>query len=174
MREIGQIAFVVLTAVFFVGCSSSEVKPPKQKLVLRKDIHTKPYELKITPIVGTRQDDEKVVMDMGKVMKIWIAPYKNNGVLVSSHDNFVVAKKPEFVIGEKVPQKNWSSMHTPINRIPFVFRNADLDKATKLGKEEIVKYNNNIYKEENNPKIAEQRVEKSNKYDKQIIDFLKK
>jgi len=173
MRKIGQIAFTILIAASFSGCSSSEAQP-KQIRPLRKDMHTKPYELKITPIVGTEQDDSKVVMDMGKVMKIWIAPYKNKDVFVSAHDNFVVAKKPEFVIGEKVPQKNWGSMHTPINRIPFVFRDADLDKATKLGKEEIVKYNNNIYKEQNNPKLAKQRINESNKYDKQIINFLKK
>jgi len=174
MRNIWQIITFILMIVLLSGCGSQEAKPPKQTIISRKDIHTKSYQLKITPIIGTRQDDAKVVMDMGKIMKIWIAPYKNKDVFVSSHDNFVVAKKPDFVVGEAVPQKNWSSMHTPINRMPFVFRDADLDRATKLGKEEIVKYNNTIYREENSPKISKQRVSESNKYDKQIIDFLNK
>lgn len=165
------ILVVSIATALLSGCAN---KPKPKIMQPRKDILTKPYRLKITPIIGTRQDDTKVIMDMGKVLKVWIAPYKNNKVFVSAHDNFVVAKKPEFVVGENIPKKNWDSMHTPTNPIPFVFRNADLDKATKLEKKEIVEFNNNIYKEENNPNVSKQRIKKSNKYDKQIINFLKK
>lgn len=128
----------------------------------------------IKPIIGTRQDDAKIVMDMGKIMKIWIAPYKNGGTLVSSHDNYVVAKEPDFVIGESVPKKNWRSMKTPTNPIPFLFRDEDLDTATQINKEEIVKFNNVVYKQENNVKTAVKRLDKSNKYDEQIKKFLNK
>jgi len=171
MRRRKIILTVSVIVALLSGCSSKEPEP--RKIKPRKDIHTKPYELKITPIIGTRQEDAKVIMDMGKIMKVWIAPYKNNGVFVSSHDNFVVAKKPDFVVGEEIPTKNWGSMHTPTNSIPFIFRDSDLDNSTKLEKEEIVKFNNNVYKEQNSPDVSKQRIQEASKYDKQIIDFLK-
>jgi len=111
-------------------------------------------------------------MDMGKIMKIWIAPYKNKGTFVSSHDNYVVAKAPDFVLGEEIPQRNWRSMKTPINKIPFQFRDADLDEAKELGSKEIVEYNNVIYQQQNNQKAAVKRMNKSNLYDEEIKRFL--
>ena len=155
------------------GCSSNKPEPTPE-LISRKDVHTKPYELKITPIIGSRQDDAKVIMDMGKIMKIWIAPYKNEGVFVSSHDNYVVAKEADFVLGETVPQKNWKAMKTPTNNIPFQFRDADLDQSSKLEEEEIVKYNNNVYEQQNSEDVAIERIEEANSYDKEIKAFLKK
>jgi len=139
----------------------------------RREIHTKPYQLKITPIVGSRQEDAKVIMNMGKVLKIWIAPYKNKGTFVSGHDNFVIAKKADFIMGESVPQRNWKSIKTPINSIPFIFRDADLDKSNTLESKEIVKYNNNVYKQENDKQVALDRLNESSIYDKEIKEFLK-
>ncbi|MFA6195371.1 MAG: hypothetical protein WC656_01850 [Sulfurimonas sp.] len=162
---------VVCMTLLSTGCSSNKPTPTSD-LVKRKDILTKPYELKITPIVGSRQNDSKVVMDMGKVMKIWIAPYKNKDTFVSAHDNFVVAKAPDFVVGETVPQSNWKSMKTPVKNIPFQFRNADLDNAEKLEEEEIVKYNNNVYEQQNDENVAKERMKEANGFDKEIKAFL--
>lgn len=163
--------FSMATIIVTTGCTSS---PKPKELSSRKDILTKPYELMITPVVGSRQDDTKVIMDMGKIMKIWIAPYKNKGTFVSSHDNYVVAKAPDFVVGEAVPQNNWRSMKTPTSKIPFIFRDADLDNSENLDKEEIVKYNNNIYKQQNNVEVAKERLQKANLYDDEIKNFLNK
>lgn len=165
------ILALIGTALLISGCSSKKenVVPNLQN---RKDILTKPYQLKITPIIGSRQDDAKVIMDMGKIMKIWIAPYKNQNTFVSSHDNYVVAKAPDFVVGENVPQQNWKAMKTPVKSMPFLFRDADLDKSDKLEKEEIVQYNNNIYKQQNDVNEAQERIEESSSYDKEIKAFL--
>mgnify|MGYP006995602073 CR=1 FL=1 len=160
-------------AVLIAGCSSSQ--PMVDSMYgNRNTIMTKPYELKIKPIIGSRQEDSKVVMDMGKIMKIWIAPYKNQGTLISSHDNYVVAQAPDFVVGENIPQKNWRSMKTPTNPIPFLFRDSDMDVKKKISEEDIVKFNNNVYAQENDVHVAKKRIEASNIYDKEIKDFLDK
>ena len=164
--------FLIGTGIIFLISGCSNAKPVASKISLRKDILTKPYQIKITPIIGTRQDDAKVIMDMGKVMKVWIAPYKNNSTFVSSHDNFVVAKKPEFVVGETVPQKNWRSMKTPVNEVPFLFRNADMDTANNLSNREVVDFNNNVYKQQNDVNVAKKRLKADSKYDQEIKNFL--
>jgi len=172
--KITNISLLLGIGIITSGCMGIGPKKPldENRIISRKDIHTKPYQLNITPIIGSRQDDTKVVMDMGKIMKIWIAPYKNKGTFVSSHDNYVVAKAPDFVLGEEIPQRNWRSMKTPINKIPFQFRDADLDEAKELGSKEIVEYNNVIYQQQNNQKAAVKRMNKSNLYDEEIKRFL--
>ena len=176
MKKTSICILIALGLVFsFQGCSTKEV--PIIKEPSKRDIHTKSYQLNITPIIGSRQNDTKVIMDMGKVMKVWIAPYKNKGTFVSSHDNYVVAKAPDFVLGETVPQKNWKSMKTPTNNIPFLFRDADLDRLdrdTPLNQEDIVNYNNNVYKQQNAKTISSERKEKLSIYDKEIKKFLNK
>ena len=168
------ITTVLFLALLFGGCTiiDSEESLVPSNNTSRKDIHTKSYQLKITPIIGSRQDDEKVIMDMGKIMKIWISPYKNNGTFVSSHDNYVVAVKPDFVVGENIPQRNWQAVKTPTNTIPFLFRDSDMDTQDNLKKEDIVKYNNNIYKQQNDESVALEKIKKANKYDYEIKQFL--
>lgn len=169
------IAGVSIAVLLLGGCAGKDEALSKAIDELERDkIHTKPYQLKITPIIGTRQDDAKVVMDMGKIIKVWIAPYKDGKTLVSSHDNYVVAQAPDFIVGEQVPNKNWRGMIAPENKIPFLFRDADLDKANKLEEEEIVKYNNIVYKQQNDVSESEKRLEGTSKFDEEIKRFLDK
>lgn len=167
----GKIIISTLSIFLFIGCSSKD--EPKPNEVVKKDMHTKPYELKITPVIGSRQDDAKVIRDMGKILKVWVAPYKNKGTFVSAHDNFVVAREADFIIGESIPQSNWKSIKTPINNIPFVFRDADLDQKQNIDEETIVKYNNNVYKQQNDENIAKDRLQQSGSFDSEIKKFLK-
>jgi hypothetical protein len=168
------ILILLPISIFMIsGCSSRSENPiPNDEIYgSRSEIHTKPYELKITPIVGSRQDDSKVIRDMGKILKVWIAPYKNKETFVSAHDNFVVAKEPDFVVGETVPQRNWKAMKTPVNNVPFMFRSADMD--TELNQETIVKYNNNVYKQQNNPDEAVNKINKADtEFDNEIKKFI--
>jgi hypothetical protein len=168
------IIVIGASLMLFSGCASKNSSLEKEAFELerRSDIHTKAYQLKITPIIGTRQDDAKVVMDMGKVLKVWIAPYKDGKTLVSSHDNYVVAQAPDFVIGEKIPKKNWKGLIAPEKKIPFLFRDADLDNAKEINEEEIVKYNNIVYKQQNNTEESLKRLDKANVYDQEIKKFL--
>ncbi len=170
--NISKVVGIIIITTALSGCFARNPVSQKLEVAKKKIIHTKAYQLKITPIIGSRQDDSKVIMDMGKIMKIWVASYKNNKTFVSSHDNFVVAVAPDFVIGETVPQKNWKSMKTPTNNIPFIFRDADLDSSDELESAEIVKYNNIVYQQQNDVKKAEKRLEKANIYDETIKEFL--
>lgn len=186
MKKIPKIKIILFTGllstlILNTGCASKEKGCFEKdsngncisQMKNRKDILTKPYQLKITPLIGSRQEDSKVIMNMGKILKVWIANYKHDGVFVSSHDNFVVAKKPDFVLGEEVPQKNWKSIKTPQSPIPFLFRSADLDGVNTLQSKDIIEYNNNIYKQENDSNVAENKIREANQYDEEIKRFLK-
>ena len=169
------ISFTVASTLVLIlgGCTSTKSSLAEAKVFTpRTDMHTKSYKLNVVPIIGSRQDDTKVIMDMGKIMKVWISDYKNRKTFVSSHDNYVVAQDPDFVLGETIPQKNWRSVKTPTNSIPFIFRDADLDKTTKLGREEIIKYNNNVYEQQNTKKVPQERLDEVNIYDREIKSFL--
>ncbi|MBW6487561.1 hypothetical protein [Sulfurimonas sp.] len=167
-------AFIGISVLLvFGGCSQKkDVIPDMISDIERDKIHTKPYQLKITPIIGTRQDDAKVVMDMGKIIKVWVAPYKDGKTLVSSHDNYVVAQAPDFIIGESVPNKNWKGLVAPENKIPFLFRDSELDNANKIEEEEIIKYNNIVYQQQNDTNESVKRLEKTTVFDSEIKKFL--
>lgn len=165
----------ISTILLLGGCSTKDKALSDSIEQMQRDkIHTKAYQLKITPIIGTRQDDAKIVMDMGKIIKVWIAPYKDGNTLVSSHDNYVVAQAPDFIIGEKLPKKNWRSLITPEQKFPFLFRDADLDNAEKIEEEEIVKYNNIVYKQQNDKEESVKRLKEADVYDQEIKNFLEK
>ncbi len=171
MRKINILNTVCCLSFVLAGCASHNAQNIEE--TTKRDMHTKAYELKITPVIGSRQDDAKVIRDMGKILKVWVAPYKNKGTFVSAHDNFVVAKEPDFIIGEAVPQSGWKSMKTPVNNIPFVFRDADMDTKESIDEETIVKYNNNVYKQQNDENIAKARLDdSSNIFDNEIKKFL--
>lgn len=136
---------------------------------------TVPYQLKIKPIVGTRQDDAKVVVNMGKILKIWIAPYKIKGTLIAAHDIYTWVQKPDFIPGESIPKpKNTDGMVTPTGGFPFVFRDEELDKRNgRFDADTLKKFSNQVYKaEHNNTIIKTKNSEAEKKFDQVIKEYL--
>ena len=107
----------------------------------------KAYQFKIKPIVGSRQDDAKVVVNMGKVLKIWVAPYKVKGTMIASHDIYSWVVKPDFIVGESIPNpRNRDGVITPLNNVPFAFKPKEIENAVLPLKDEQVKdYVNDVY-----------------------------
>jgi hypothetical protein len=136
--------------------------------------NTNPYYLKFKPIVGSRQDDAKVVVDMGKVLKVWIAPYKSKGTMIAAHDIYTWVQKPDFIVGEALPSKNTHSGLTNVTgKFPFVFNEGDIDTSKGFTNKALKKYVNNVYKAQASQEYVEDRATKADeKYGDLIKDYL--
>ena len=173
-----------LLTIAFTGCAQSQNSCTPDAFAKNTDpsfCATKPYKMNNKIIVGSRQNDAKVVYSVGKVLKVWIAPYSQGGTMVASHDNYVVVEKPHFIVGESVDRAGTrpNSAISPTDNFPYVYRDYELDRTSKKNRysdENIKKYNNNIYKSRESYNIpATNRSNKANAaYDKKIFDFLGK
>jgi hypothetical protein len=142
---------------------------------------TKPYQMNNKIIVGSRQNDARVVYSIGKIAKVWIAPYAQGGTMIASHDNYVVVEKPHFLAGESIDRSGTkpNGAVSPTNNFPFVYRDSELDRTSNVNRfsdENIKKYNNNIYssREAYNIPATNRSNEANANYDKKIFDFLGK
>ncbi|CAA6816267.1 MAG: Unknown protein [uncultured Campylobacterales bacterium] len=134
-----------------------------------------PYQMKIKPIVGSRQDDSKVVVDMGKVLKIWVAPYKSGATMISSHDLYTWVQKPGFIPGESIDTvKKADGMMAASKRLPFVFNENEVAKEGDLNSKEVKDYVNSVYKVQNDNEIIKENNKKASKYDPSIKQYLEK
>lgn len=144
---------------------------------MQKKSALKAYQLRIKPIVGSAQADERIVVDMGVVQRIWIAPYKDKNNLVTAHTIYSWMRKPDFIPGESLPKyyKKHTGMVTVDNKYPYIFRGEELDRVRgDFSNETIKKFVNNVYKEAQDEKVVEQRMLKASKFDEAIKEFIKK
>jgi len=186
-KQIVNGLMVLTVSMFFAGCSvHSEPKPCgvyddikeiEANATTKECARTKPYQLKIKPIVGSRQDDSKVVVDMGKVQKIWIAPYKIKSTLIAAHDIYTWVQKPRFIPGESLPDpKAKTGLPGPYRKLPFVFRSEETDDgSTELTDEKIKAYANNVYKAQNDNALIEKKEDEADaKFNAVIGDYIGK
>lgn len=155
------------------GCSGKQEPEPvaSKRIVVEKP---KPYEFRLKPQIGTRHDDARTVVDMGEVLKVTLNSYKNRqGNLVASHDVYIWARMPDFIVGEKLPTRKSNGMVNPSGRMPFMLRNEELDQADVENDETIRTYVNQVYKMEQDERAASNRKLEANRYDSEIIEFLK-
>lgn len=180
-----------IVAILLSGCSSKSPQPDvrndkflkniiakekeKEKLNEARLFATNPYQLRIKPIVGTEQDDSKVVVDMGKILKIWVAPYVVHNTLIAAHDIYTWVQAPRFIAGESLPTPNQvTGLVTADHNYPIVFRPVELDnKKATFKDEELKRYVNEVYKVAKHPSIAKKRIKKTyDDADKVIKDFI--
>jgi hypothetical protein len=135
-----------------------------------------PYQMKITPIVSSHQNDAKVIVDEGVVLKIWIAPYKVKNTLIAGHDVYTWAKKPHFIVGEDMPKYNskQTSLFTANGQVPFLLKTEELDTSKELPNKKIKKYVNTLYKVRAGKAIYLKKKAEENHYDKAIQAYLEK
>lgn len=178
------MAVLAAGALFMTGCADKPNRicgsgiggtctpQPKKKM---GEEGVKAYQFGFKPIVGSRQDDSKVVVDMGKIQKIWVAPYKTKGTMVSAHDIYIWVQKPDFIVGEPLPSpKERSGVITPMDNVPFVFRKKEMDdRPDKMTNESVRQYVNSVYRAENDPSLVEKKNEEADsKFDDTILDYL--
>ena len=176
--------------ILLSGCSGKETIP-NPDADIEKKINSKrskrgsnishqyvvPYQMKLNPIVGSRSNDAKVVVDMGKVLKVWVAPYKQGLTLNSSHDVYTFVAAPQFVLGETVPHRQkGGSLFSPSNKLPFLITDKQLNvnsEEKEIRDEEIQKYVNGVYKARAvSPEQREEIVKEENSQSSEIIEFL--
>ena len=178
--------FALLCVVFVSGCAPKAnrvcgeegCRPQEADIqISNKQVKLKPYQFKLTPIVGTRHDESKVIVDMGKIQKIWIKQYKVGSTLIPSHDIFTWVVKPDYVVGESVPtHKNNSGLLSPMNRLPFALNAKEISsKEKRLTNSTVKKYVNSLYQTGADPqKVVERNKKADSEYDSVINEYLRK
>jgi len=171
-----------LATVFFMsGCT----KTPKVKTKFEKynyKVSTQsnnPLQFRYQPVIGTKQDDTKVMIDMGQWAKIWIKNYKNkNQTFVASHSIVTKVREPEFIAGEQIPRSRRDATYNTYGSNSFAFRSTDLNYGSSAdgsyGKsdQEIKEYVNNYEYSKHTERLAPQKREDVVKYDKAIADYI--
>jgi len=181
-------ATLFLLITFLSGCASKEVQA-KQQIVSQGEGKTAFYEptkFRLKPVIGSRNNDARTVVDMGTLLKIWVAPYKGrNGVLTSSHDIYAWARMPDFVVGEEVPTApslDDGSGMVYNHKLPASFSSEEVDRSAiqddKNIQEFVNGFNKFVEKELTKESTSEPLKEESNKaqktkVDKDILEFIK-
>ncbi len=173
------------------GCATKEPQP-KQKSYLKninyiiqkerkqrikEEINTESYHFMVKPIVGSEQDDSKVIVNMGKILKIWIAPYVVGGTLIAAHSIYSWVVPPKFIPGESVGRVSPtdSSLLTPSGNYPLIYRPAEVyNKKPTFSNKEIKEYVNKTYQVDKHPDKYLKNIDNrdKDKYDKLIKQFL--
>lgn len=151
MNKMFVFIFVVLV---LAGCSTREIIVVDQQK----------YVSRYRPLIGSQNNDARTIIDYGVVLKIWIAPYKDKyGSLISSHDNYVWADRPDFVPGSAVPQiKSDSGITTPNSKLPFSVSPKEIDRGDLKSDEVINEFINQSYKNTKSSILQRIQEEKSN------------
>ena len=151
------------------------VKKQKEER-LKEELNTESYHFMIKPIVGSEQDDSKVIVDMGKILKIWIAPYVVRGTLIAAHSIYTWVQPPRFIAGESVGRGSPTdaSLLTPNGNYPIIYRPDELyNKNPTYSNKELKEYVNKKYEVNKHPAKFLKKIDKNNlKYDKLIKEYL--
>ena len=176
-------ALATATTLFLLsGCSSVKVRTEiknRDNGVQYSMQSNKTDTFRYQPIIGTTQDDTKVMIDMGKFAKIWIKNYKNkNKTFVSSHDIVTMIREPGYISGEEIPANRRATDSKTNNGHTFTFRSSDLmtntsEPTNELTATQIKAFVNNHQYSVETGKLADGRKVKLNEYDKTISDYIK-
>lgn len=167
---------IVFVLLIFSGCSNrcnSKTCVPTG-LGEPEKIIVKAKEMRISPIVGTRSEESRIVRDFGVIQKAWIAPYVNEDRdLISAHDIYVVISEPKWIPGQEIP-KNSSGMKTPIGGVPFMFKNEEVYSSSDLSNDETIKkFVSEVYKKDKNSSLTDRQIDELKKFDESIKKFIK-
>lgn len=176
-----------LIVTFISGCASKEAVPQKQNASQGegKMAFYEPTKFRLKPIIGSRNEDSRTVVDMGTLLKIWVAPYKGrNGVLTSSHDIYAWARMPDFVVGEEVPTApsiDSGSGMVYNHKLPASLSSEEVDRSAIQDDKNIQEFVNGfskfvekeLSKEGTANSKGDVKNEEKTKVDKDILEFIK-
>ena len=174
IRKMIKYGVLMSTLPFLTGCATtlgtSKKEPIKKKIIfVNKD---KPYKFNYVPIIGTQTPDDKVLINMGVVLRIWIHSYKTrDNNLVASHDIYIWGKKPDFIVGNPLPTINRGIL-TPQGKMPFMLSDSSVDRSNFKSNLNIRNFVNSVYEKQDKTKTVK-RVNESKKFDEAIKNFLK-
>jgi hypothetical protein len=177
------IYFVAISAgLLFSGCTSTPKVKTKwvQKRSYSYQNSNNPIKFRYKPVIGTKQEDAKVMIDMGEWAKIWVKNYKNkNETFVATHTIVTKVRDPNFIAGEQIPRSRRDTTYNSYGARSFTFKSQDLiyDNSSHGSKnvsdEQVKEYINSYEYSKKTEKLEPQRREKLNKYNSAIKDYLK-
>lgn len=158
-RFFGFLLFLI--SFFFFGCASKQ----GDEIVVVVDSQERAIRYK--PIIGSRNQDSRMGVDLGVVLKGWIAPYKTKTqILVAGHDVYFWVEKPDFIAGTAVPKANRGvGAITPLNKLPFSIAPKDIDRSDIDNDEVIMDFLNNA-QNSTNGKVDKKLVEEEKQVQK--------
>jgi hypothetical protein len=172
-----KVLIASIIAAFLVGCAAPKPQPDVRMLQNTNKNPPPPSvippKLSITPLIGSQQDDAKVVRDFGVVLKAWIAPYEDKtGNLVASHNVYVVVKEAGWIGAETLPQRA-TGLRSPTGQVPFVVRPEGVDSSSDFSNEEIKKFLNEVSEMLTKTELPAPKVESLDKNDATILNYLR-
>ena len=137
-------------------------------------LETKGYKTKITPTLGTKQNDAKIVRNFGVTLKATIFPYVDkDGNLIGGNDIYIVAKQPEWIIADKEPVKRAKGLKSLAGKtIPVTLRPDELNPTSNIDEKALVEFHEYMNNVETNPELAQKKLDQD-MYDEKIANFLK-
>lgn len=173
----------ILFAIIFSGCAGKKIKSkivdvenPKYSQMAATN---NPNQFRYKPVINTRQEDTKVMIDMGKFAKIWIKNYRNeNKTFVASHDIITMIEAPGFIAGEDIPNSKRRVNKQTYGGSTFSYRSSDIVHNSsiedyELKTSEVKDYVNNYKVAEKFKKLPENKEKEKEKYEKEIEEYLK-
>ena len=136
------IILLSASILLFTGCGS--------KIIYETAVvDQRAYQSRFKPIIGSRNNTARTIIDFGVVATIWVAPYKDQyGTLIAGHDIYVWLERPDFIPGSSVPTVNGSNRGIPtqLGKLPFSISPEEIDRADLSDDENIGKFINESYK----------------------------
>ncbi len=172
IKTLKTVSMLLIISSTFSGCFFTNNDVDKPSLTINKVF--KPYQTKYKAIVGSRNNDARVIVDQGVILKAWVNTYKDNyGDLVASHDLYIRVKKPDFVTEyATIPRTaRKRGLVTPSGKTPFMFSSNEIDRSDISTNKGIKEYTNS-YEDKSNPKKVVKRLEEGSKFDKDIKQYL--
>ena len=172
------LAFMLVVSTLLVsGCSTKNCVDGDCALggVLKLEpLETVGHKTRITPILGTKQNDAKIVRDFGVTLKVTIFPYKDkDDNLIGGQDIYVVAKTPEWLAGEKIPAKRAKGITSLSGKsFPVTLRPEELNHASEVDEKSLIDFQNKMNNIEKNPQLAGTKLDSTGN-DEKILEFLK-
>lgn len=178
-----KIVLWALMLLMFDGCATKAIKSRinadgDETRAIFMNQKNKADSFRFQPVIGTRQEDTKVMIDMGKFAKIWIKNYRNkNQTFVASHDIVTMIKAPGFIAGEEIDFEKRDVVKKTYGGNTFSYRSSDIVSQTSaddtnLKDEQIKEFVNNYQETKKYGKLPDAKSEKLDKYNKAISEFL--
>lgn len=177
------IIFSLGWLLLFSGCTSKRVLTSfasENNNLQKLQLENNPKYFRYKPIIGTKQDDTKVMIDMGQFAKIRINGYRNkNKTYVSVHDNITMIEEPGFIMGEDLPRNRGRTIQKTYGGRTFSYRSDDLMYQNSsmgnsgISEKEIKDYMNNHEESKKFKKVPVAKKVLVEKYNSRIKKFLK-
>lgn len=185
---------LVFLSLYTTGCSGKNTVFPNPDADIKEQIEKNkyfdgssgmqvkkvmPYQNKILIEAGSRSNESKVVVNAGKVLKIYIAAYKMGGTMIAGHDVYTYVEKPGFIVGQTTPARATDGVITPSSKLPFKINKEELNinaDEKELSNSDVKNFENNLHKKKYgfHDKLSKKTSAIVKERDRKLLDYINK